>query len=279
MNRKLKYPKRFCFFAGIALAAAVAVLTLKGKLFSIPEILAEEMKKTEKTAAPQSFSVYKLSGWLWSYNIGWVELTKVYADAETGGLAGYGWSYNIGWVDFAPAGPYPEEPQNSAKIDFAAASQPAINGWLRVVNGLREDSGGWDGWIKLVNVKIKGTQANGWLPKAEAANVSAKKQLSGFAWGSAAVGWLDFSGADIEFVGDITVPEQIDDIKDVFGPKFVPSGGGGGGAAGVGEKAVGEEGGAAAGEAEKETEAPEEDRGIIDDILKLFQPRKEVAPR
>lgn len=275
MNWRLKHLKQFCFFAGIILTMVVVVLALSGKLFSASKTLAQEIAAPE-TAAPETLSVYKLSGWLWSYNIGWVELAKVYADAETGKLAGYGWSYNIGWIDFAPIGPYPEEPQNAAKIDFTAVAESGIsgkiNGWLRAINGLRDDNGGWDGWIKLDNVKIKNTPiTNGWLLN-KAAAVSNKKQLSGFAWGSGNVGWLDWSGADIEFT-EISGPEW----KEVFEPKPYPSGGSSGDASGGETGTV--EPIPSAGETAGEEPAVSEPGGIIESILKLFQPRKEVAPQ
>lgn len=272
MNWKLKHLKQICFFAGLILLAIVVAWNWRGRLFSAPQILAKEEIAVSETAAPPSLLVYKLSGWLWSYNIGWVELAKVYADAETGELAGYGWSYNIGWIDFAPAGPYPEEPQNSATF-----KNGEFNGWMRAVNGLREDNGGWDGWIKLTNVKINQEELSGLFPQAEAANVSAQKKLSGFAWGSTVTGWLDFSRANIEFE-EITDPEEIKDIQGVFEPTGGGENGGGGsggGGGGGGENGEGSEEPTLGGE----TGTPEEGNGIINEILELFQQRIEVAPQ
>ncbi len=61
-------------------------------------------------------------------------------DTSTGAFSGYAWSSNFGWIDFAPAGPYPMTPNNSASYDKATGQ---VSGWAKIL------SLGADGWINL----------------------------------------------------------------------------------------------------------------------------------
>lgn len=119
-----------------------------------------------------------LSGYAWSDNIGWVSLSGpsygLVAD-NNGKLSGYAWSDNIGWItsNQSELSGCPSNPC-WAKIDGSA-----LTGWLRALS----HGGGWDGWISLSGPGYGVTQ-NG-------------TTLSGYAWGSDVVGWLDFSPAVI----------------------------------------------------------------------------------
>lgn len=126
-----------------------------------------------------------LSGYAWSDNIGWVSLncsdasscgTSNYAisvDSDTGNLSGYAWSDNIGWIS-----------ANSADVSGCPSGSCTPNlqggvmtGWMRAL----ANGGGWDGWISLSGSGYGVTQS--------------ASALTGYAWGSYVVGWLDFSAA------------------------------------------------------------------------------------
>lgn len=120
-----------------------------------------------------------LSGYAWSDTIGWISFncsdlgtcgTSNYgiSVSGTGALSGYAWSENVGWIS-----------ANSADLTgcptapcTAAMSGGSLTGWMRVLSA---PSGGWDGFIRLNGVSYSGTT------------------FSGYAWGDAVVGWVDFS--------------------------------------------------------------------------------------
>ena len=118
-----------------------------------------------------------LSGYAWSDNIGWVSLSgsSYGLSMDTNNkLSGYAWSDNIGWIT-ANESELSGCPQNPCRAKFNGS---ALNGWLRAL----AYGGGWDGWISLSGSGYGVTQnENG--------------TLSGYAWGSDVVGWLDFSQA------------------------------------------------------------------------------------
>lgn len=133
----------------------------------------------------------ELSGWAWSENIGWISLScentgtcgtsdyKVQINSSSGDLSGYAWSENVGWIDFKPAGPYPSEPDESAKYDFDSAQ---INGWAKAVAG----SDGWDGWIKMSATN----------PNYAVTKDGLECNFTGYAWGSDVIGWVHFEGTN-----------------------------------------------------------------------------------
>ncbi|MDO8522100.1 MAG: hypothetical protein Q7S08_02315 [bacterium] len=116
-----------------------------------------------------------LSGYAWSDNIGWVSLSgsNYGLTMDTNGkLSGYAWSDNIGWIT-ANESELSGCPANPCRAKF---NGNALTGWLRALSY----GGGWDGWISLSGSGYGVTQdVNG--------------TLSGYAWGSDVVGWLDFS--------------------------------------------------------------------------------------
>lgn len=129
-----------------------------------------------------------LSGYAWSSNIGWVSLScadenvcsvsnyGVSIDPSSGNLSGYAWSSNIGWINFAPTGPYPENPQTSAVISMSTG---IASGWMRALSYNKSYDDGWDGWIKITDA----TTTNGYL--------------NGWAWGGLVVGWLNFQNVSV----------------------------------------------------------------------------------
>src|SRR3989338_5679677 len=118
-----------------------------------------------------------LSGYAWSDNIGWVSLSGsgygISADSN-GKLSGYAWSDNIGWIT-ANESELSGCPQNPCR---AKINGNAFSGWLRAL----ANGGGWDGWISL----------SGNSPSYGVTQNQSTAALSGYAWGSTVVGWLDF---------------------------------------------------------------------------------------
>ncbi len=135
---------------------------------------------------------HNVSGFAWSENIGWISFNctdqgtcgsvnyGVHVNNLTGAFSGFAWSENIGWIQFDPAGPYPSEPNSSAKLN---AGNNEVSGWARAV----ANGGGWDGWIKM----------RGTAPDYGVSWNSGTKEFAGFAWGSDVIGWISFNCADL----------------------------------------------------------------------------------
>ena len=135
-------------------------------------------------AANSQVTSVPIRGYLWSQNIGWVDLNCLNASicgtsnfglslAQDGTISGYAWSDTLGWIS-----------ANSADLSgcptapcTAKVTGSNVNGWLKVINGGGAQSGGWDGFIRLNGVTlVAGT-------------------FAGYAWGDINVDWLDFSRA------------------------------------------------------------------------------------
>ena len=182
-----------------------------------------------------------ISGFAWSSNIGWISFNSTNCDSSpedglsdgvpagcpaagtaipdygvniaplsgTGIFSGYAWSENIGWIDFAPAGPYPEAPNNSAQINWTTGD---VTGWARALSY----GGGWDGWIKL-----SGTAG---LASYGVTFNSSTNEFEGYAWGSDVIGWIDFnsnlSNSNGGPLGSVvlTIPNDPPLTPDILGP-------------------------------------------------------------
>ncbi|MDO8603968.1 MAG: hypothetical protein Q7K40_00960 [bacterium] len=134
----------------------------------------------------------------------------------TGNFSGYAHSENIGWVSFnrsdtgnPPGGPFNSGSGHIAQVDWSTGK---VTGWARALSGCENippdpaatpcvtagsgpgnNSGGWDGWIKL----SKDSPDLG-VPYGV---VFSGNKFSGLAWGGEVVGWIDFgpkvNGIDI----------------------------------------------------------------------------------
>ncbi len=183
-----------------------------------------------------------VSGFAWSENIGWINFNNtsgggavnygVNIDPATGNLSGFAWSENIGWISFAPAGPYPEAPDYSAKLD---TTTNGVTGWARAcagaanadcTGGANPLAGGWDGWIKMSGVAADGN------PYGVSRSVC---DLTGYAWGSDVMDWIKFKGVAQDgapygvtttFCGIINSPPSATDLQ-VSQPDYCFSGPGG----------------------------------------------------
>jgi hypothetical protein len=122
-------------------------------------------------------------GWISTHNLGEGDLYGLYIPSSDGSVSGYAWSENIGWIDFQPSGPYPVEPNHSAKREGNK-----LTGWARILSikeaAENDNSGDWQGWIKL-----SGTAQNGSSYGVEINPVTGR--LSGYAW-SDELGWIKF---------------------------------------------------------------------------------------
>lgn len=141
-----------------------------------------------------------ISGYVYSENIGWVNFQPhiggdIYIDSTTGDITGYAWSENIGWVKFGGLTGFPTGPGTTASNAKKIGTN--IVGWARACGGMYDVSpnqtspnntcsgtsrtDGWDGWISL--------DGSGYGVHIDNTN----NALSGFAWGSDILGWIDFS--------------------------------------------------------------------------------------
>jgi len=137
-----------------------------------------------------------LTGYAWSENIGWISFATSTPNPNgvsidsSGNISGYAWSDNIGWIEF---GGLSDFVGNGNNANFNTSN---ITGWIRACAGaisgncstMNSRTDGWDGWISLFG--------NGYgISKSSSTN-----NLSGYAWGSDVLGWIDFSGVSISDV-------------------------------------------------------------------------------
>jgi hypothetical protein len=183
-----------------------------------------------KTASAKT-SDHVLHGYAWSDNIGWVSFNcadrpssvctkspySVVIDYATGKMSGYAWSSNIGWIAFgseADTGCPHYDSNNSNNMPncrgtailkagaYGTAPFPYIMGWARALSY----NSAWDGWISLschnydsidntfcdsrsfvLTLPNDGTTAIG----------TSGGSITGKAWGSTVVGWLDFTNVTV----------------------------------------------------------------------------------
>jgi len=135
---------------------------------------------SQTSGSPVSY----LKGYGWSSNIGWISFSSTNESpatisygvnvASNGDLSGFAWSDNIGWVSFNNTGGCPIEP---CQPKFIGTN---LTGWAKALSA---DNKGWDGWISLSTKTdeqiVYGPNLSGYT-------------LSGYAWGSDVVGWIDF---------------------------------------------------------------------------------------
>ncbi|MEK7582047.1 MAG: hypothetical protein AAB488_01810 [Patescibacteria group bacterium] len=161
-------------------------------------ISAISLYKTNTTEAKIDPPTINFSGYIWADNIGWISLAgsnyKV-SMGDNGNFFGYGWSDNIGWVSFNQADVSVGCPTAPAVLcsspnlnRYFGLGQGKVTGWIKALAGGTPGSGGWDGFIKF-----SGTWANGVHAGAYPSGVNGiGTGLTGFAWGSDVVGWIDF---------------------------------------------------------------------------------------
>ena len=160
--------------------------------------------KVDTTLAKIDPPVISFLGHVWADNIGWISLNcanqgscavsnyKVSMD-DNGNMSGYAWSENIGWLSFNPgdvAG-CPSAPCSPVLNRFFGTGQGAVTGWFKALSGGTVGSGGWDGFVKLSGTWTNGVSAGAYPNGVNGSGTG----LSGFAWGSDVVGWVDFGNA------------------------------------------------------------------------------------
>lgn len=167
-------------------------------------------------------------GYLWSSNIGWIDMNDCTNPADStscnpsgsfgvsvlpsapGTMSGYAWSSNIGWITFNQSG-CPASVSNctpGAAVTWNTDGSGTVHGWARACSvyvsncsgTLKDDSalGTWDGFIAL-DSKTAGGTAGAW-----GLAITTSKSLTGYAWGSQVIGWIKSINASI-YVGGPTV--------------------------------------------------------------------------
>jgi hypothetical protein len=185
---------------------------LKVGTFILGIIIALCIGTTEVNAAATDNMV----GYAWSTNTGWISMNNCTSPTSCTGsdygvtiaptgtvrnITGYAWSSNLGWISFnASASDETSLPQKCPKkyngncqayAQFAADGTAKMAGWARVCSvfvsgctGQVNDQallGGWDGFISLGDNATYGIA------------IAKDGTMSGHAWGSDVVGWVDFS--------------------------------------------------------------------------------------
>lgn len=155
--------------------AGLLVLILAGISLLFPRLALSQPSGTQMT------------GYLWSDNVGWIDLNCAnqgdcspsfgISVASDGTLSGYAWSELVGWVS-ANASDLAGCPSGTCR---AVLGTTALTGWLRIIAGGTAESGGWDGFISLAGASpAYGVTYNSGV-------------FAGYAWGDTNVGWVDFS--------------------------------------------------------------------------------------
>ncbi len=173
-----------------------------------------------KTASAK-VSDHVLHGYAWSDNIGWVSLNcadrsgsvctdspySVVIDYGTGQISGYAWSSNIGWISFNSgdvSGCPAKNSHNNSCTPTAILSStagnppfPQILGWAKALS----INSGWDGYISLSCYNTNTCGANNYsvqLPNDGTTAIGTTGgSITGEAWGSTVVGWLDFTNVTV----------------------------------------------------------------------------------
>ncbi len=164
-------------------------LTRYGTALAILIVLLFGVSLFSQPQSSEAGTAGQIGGYAWSETIGWISWNGSNYQinvASDGTMSGYGWSENIGWVS-----------ANSADL-VGCPSAPCtarfqgnnMNGWLKAIGA----SGGWDGWISLSGPGY-GVDRSG-------------TSLTGYAWGSDVVGWLDFSYATTTYSDTCAVQDM-----------------------------------------------------------------------
>ncbi len=160
-------------------------------------------------------SQHNMSGYAWSENIGWISFnctnesnqnacaTSDYGVNKNvnGTLTGRAWSENIGWIQFGNLTGVPMVLRSDGGGTVAQDARLDVNnltGWARACAGMndltappenqsapnntcagRSRTDGWDGWISLSGSNYGVTKSG--------------NNLTGYAWGSDVVGWINFN--------------------------------------------------------------------------------------
>jgi hypothetical protein len=164
---------------------------------------------------PQSNCVpTNIYGYAWSDNIGWIDMCGVSYDldpnninnstpAGLSSLSGYAWSSNVGWIQFGGLADFPSNSggvKKNAQIDLVSGNN--LSGWAKVLalegSGDTELATDWaDGWISLSGKASDGSLYGPVCDVNHGGGSSGGSDPTGFctgaAWGSNAIGWVDFS--------------------------------------------------------------------------------------
>ena len=199
--------------AGAHIAAIVSVIVNPIVLSTGTELGTTTM--TFSGALPNQPANPNMHGYAWSSNIGWVSLNcadtpgncangtyGVYMDPVTGDLSGFAWSSNIGWIAFDYSSEScPTTPGNMNCTANVNTSTGEVSGWIKAIGGLDPSDpafSGWTGWISLEGSSTTGDPYGVQFS-------SGTGNFTSYAWGSATVGWLEFSAN--------VVPAATIDIK------------------------------------------------------------------
>lgn len=191
-------------------------------------------------AGNNSASDHILKGWAWSDTIGWISLNcenlntcgtvpyGVAIDQATSKLSGYAWSSNIGWISFfgsdvvgCPSVVICQPTMVTSSSSSNGAYFPHIIGFAKALSASGSSSG-WDGFISLSchndtggcstsNYGVTIPNSNGSGPDFGS---NAYVNLSGYAWGSSVVGWVDFAKVTIYDGGSSLVLTATDSNND-----------------------------------------------------------------
>lgn len=174
---------------------SIAVLVL-GLLF-VGALSLVSMHRARAAAVPVISG--EIKGYAWSSTIGWISLNcaqgssvggdvcatsnykvSVDPDESSRAFSGYAWSPNVGWISFNRSEVAPHCGSDLTRMSATGVA----DGWAWVMNGTF--ASGADGCIRLHSVTG---------PYYAVTADTSTGDLSGFAWGSTNLGWIDFSHA------------------------------------------------------------------------------------
>jgi hypothetical protein len=170
-------------------------------VFALIFVLGLAFSPTDASAA-----IVDLSGHAWSGNVGWISFNcadtnscatsnyKVTWNDVTGALSGYAWNDNIGWINFdssLSSCPNGNTIATCAPGVVTVSGVSRLKGYARAIGGngvantwVANDT--WSGFIDLSGVSVRAVS-----------NPPTPRPISGYAWGSDIIGWIDMSGVQL----------------------------------------------------------------------------------
>jgi hypothetical protein len=188
------------FILSAGLFTVFSTGNVKSVYQDITAVLPSAGSQLAQVAIGQSVDV---TGWAWSSNTGWISFSdtnpgegtgssyqvKVAKTSSTlGTFNGYAWSSNIGWISFN-AGDVSGCPSAPCTPTINLTTG-AVTGWARILSLQTENSA--NGWLELsgANHTSPGASSNDGVTYNSGIGA-----LTGKAWESSSIGWVDFDAS------------------------------------------------------------------------------------
>lgn len=190
----------------------------------------------------------------WSEGVGWISFNScispnscstssvpshgVTLDPGTNQVSGTAWNKNIGIISFNPSD-WGTCPPDSGSCNLGTFTNKwADGGWARaisVVDGayLKNNTGGWDGWISLGNSSIYGASID-FSAYVDMLNTDFPSHTftvndvhNSYWWGGDVIGWIDLrpsGGSPYDITNGGVFITELDSNLVLYGPSYITAG-------------------------------------------------------